>query len=1042
MKSRFFPAVFAAAFFAAPLASGQLVINEIDADQIGGDTAEFVELYDGGAGNTALDGYVLVLFNGHGDSSYAAYDLDGYSTDASGFFVLGNEGVNGAQITIPSNGLQNGADAVALYTGNDTDFPNGTAPTTANLVDAIVYGTSDSDDAGLLAGLGETIQCDENANGSKGTESNSRTPDGDTTIAAATPTPGAANNSGAPDTDPPVLDSLDPVDDATDVSVTTNLSLTFDESVAAGTGNLTIKKVADDSVVDTIDVATATFAGSTVTAPLSASLANSTAYYVLLDAGAIEDLAGNPFGGIADTTAWTFTTAAPDTTAPGIAELSPADGSMAGRNTNLVITFDENVQLGTGNVVVRKASDASAVETIDVAGGQVTVDGAKLTIPRTVTLDYSTAYYVEVDAGVATDLSGNPFAGISGADAWKFTTVAPPAVLIAQYYEGSGYNKYIELWNISAAEVTMDGYVLTVWSNANTENWKADGGAPNSRFALDGLVIPANSRFLIKHPSATSPGYAVSNANAEDGDATQFNGDDSVVLYYDEDQDGTLTTGEILDAVGFTDAGAEGSNTSFYRLTRDQGYDFNAGSTVLDYAAVWQNVDTDTVDATSDQADDIALQYVPGAPEVPVLDSFAVANDLPNTAVVAVVLSHTWSGGTPDEFRVSELSDFSDAAWQAYEPTIVHNLSAGTGAKTLYFQLRNADGESAAVSDSIDLVDYTYPNSVMFTQYHEGAANNKYIEITNTGDSSVDLTGYAVGAFRNAASENWKISGFAPGSTIDLAGITLAAGQTMIVANNSAVTPRDAGTLAPPDLASGSVSHNGNDSYALYFDADQDGLYGTSELLDALSFTDAGNEGKDTGFVRNPADTGQGFDFTLGTSILDHAGIWSEVDIATVDAAATTDNAYLGTYPGGIPSSDYLAWIGGYDVGGQTAFGDDPDGDGATNGEEWYYFASDPSKAGAHGAPVSVATAAGAGAFTFTHRRPVNRNGATESYQWSTDLAAWTASGQSADGLTVTLTPGTATPDVAGYEVVTVTVQVTAGTPPAMLFGRLELTAP
>ena len=57
--------------------SPSVVINEVDADQTGTDSAEFVELFDGGAGNTALDGLVLVLYNGSDDASYLAFDLDG-----------------------------------------------------------------------------------------------------------------------------------------------------------------------------------------------------------------------------------------------------------------------------------------------------------------------------------------------------------------------------------------------------------------------------------------------------------------------------------------------------------------------------------------------------------------------------------------------------------------------------------------------------------------------------------------------------------------------------------------------------------------------------------------------------------------------------------------------------------------------------------------------------------------------------------------------------------------------------------------------------
>jgi hypothetical protein len=166
-----------------------LVINEVDGDTPGTDTAEFVELYDGGVGNTPLDGYVLVFFNGSNDSVYAEYDLDTFTTDANGYFVIGNVGVNGVQITFSSNGLQNGADAVALYTGNPGDV---SAPTTTSLVDAVVHDTSDSDDTGLLTGLGQTTQYNEAENGDKDNESIARSPDGGpfTTQLA---TPGAAN---------------------------------------------------------------------------------------------------------------------------------------------------------------------------------------------------------------------------------------------------------------------------------------------------------------------------------------------------------------------------------------------------------------------------------------------------------------------------------------------------------------------------------------------------------------------------------------------------------------------------------------------------------------------------------------------------------------------------------------------------------------------------------------------------------------------------------------------------------------------------------
>ncbi|SHI29931.1 ExeM/NucH family extracellular endonuclease [Wenxinia saemankumensis] len=164
-------------------------ISEIDADQDGTDSAEFVELFDGGAGNTSLDGLTLVLFNGNGDAAYTTIPLDGYSTNEDGYFVIGSDLVDNVDLVAwTTNGLQNGADAVALYLGGAP--ATGEAATTTNLVDAVVYGTNDAADTGLLAALGQTVQYDEDANGDSEGESLIR--QGDGSFVAGTPSPGGA----------------------------------------------------------------------------------------------------------------------------------------------------------------------------------------------------------------------------------------------------------------------------------------------------------------------------------------------------------------------------------------------------------------------------------------------------------------------------------------------------------------------------------------------------------------------------------------------------------------------------------------------------------------------------------------------------------------------------------------------------------------------------------------------------------------------------------------------------------------------------------
>jgi uncharacterized delta-60 repeat protein len=157
-----------------------VVINEVDSDQFTIlDQAEFIELYDGGVGNTSLTGRVLVLYDGESDASYLAFDLDDYMTDSAGYFTLGTDFIPGYDYWFELNTLQNGADAVALYNGDASQFPNGTPLTTANLLDAVVYDTSDADDPGLLALLNPgQPQVDENALGTGMMVSIGRCPDG------------------------------------------------------------------------------------------------------------------------------------------------------------------------------------------------------------------------------------------------------------------------------------------------------------------------------------------------------------------------------------------------------------------------------------------------------------------------------------------------------------------------------------------------------------------------------------------------------------------------------------------------------------------------------------------------------------------------------------------------------------------------------------------------------------------------------------------------------------------------------------------------
>ena len=107
---------------------------------------------------------------------------------------------------------------------------------------------------------------------------------------------------------PPVITLLDPADGATGVAIASNLTVTFDENIAIGTGNITLKNLTDlsQTVIDITDGAQVSVSGTILTINPTNDLLVGKNYAVQLDAGAVTDLIGSPFAGITDDTTWNF----------------------------------------------------------------------------------------------------------------------------------------------------------------------------------------------------------------------------------------------------------------------------------------------------------------------------------------------------------------------------------------------------------------------------------------------------------------------------------------------------------------------------------------------------------------------------------------------------------------------------------------------------------------------------------------------------------------------------------------------------------------
>ena len=178
---------------------GQIVINELDSDTPSIDDKEFVELKST-TPFFSLNGYVLVFFNAGstspyiGTTSYYAIDLDGYTTDVNGNFLVGNVLLTPTPaLSMLDATLQNGPDAIALYQANDTDFPLNTPATATGLVHAIAYSSNGTTQpTALMTILNVTVCVNENATSNAANHSIQRKVDG--TYEVKAPTPGMNND--------------------------------------------------------------------------------------------------------------------------------------------------------------------------------------------------------------------------------------------------------------------------------------------------------------------------------------------------------------------------------------------------------------------------------------------------------------------------------------------------------------------------------------------------------------------------------------------------------------------------------------------------------------------------------------------------------------------------------------------------------------------------------------------------------------------------------------------------------------------------------
>jgi hypothetical protein len=141
-----------------------------------------------------------------------------------------------------------------------------------------------------------------------------------------------------------------------------------------------------------------------------------------------------------------------DVANPVIVSFNPVLGvEEVSVNSSLVLTFDENVKKGTGNIIIKGESNT---KTIDVTSEAVTIGAdARVVTIKPGEMESDEKYTVTVDPGSFTDLLDNKFMGTPAATPWTFTTAGTSGPMVLSLSPANG-SKDGSLFNLQLSFLT------------------------------------------------------------------------------------------------------------------------------------------------------------------------------------------------------------------------------------------------------------------------------------------------------------------------------------------------------------------------------------------------------------------------------------------------------------------------------------------------------------------------------------------------------------------------------------------------------------
>ncbi len=190
----------------------------------------------------------------------------------------------------------------------------------------------------------------------------------------------------------PKLVSSTPADDSLTVTPAANITLTFDQPVTKGTGNIYIVRTSDNQIIQTIDVTTASVTGSGTTWTIDppADMVAGVAYAVRIDNKTFANANGQVYKGIRDNTSLNFTVAA--VAAPVIGNLNGDSVSyvedsayvLLDSGGNATVSDADSVNFSGGKMIVQITAGGTAAQDVlfirdEVAGAnKIILSGASI----------------------------------------------------------------------------------------------------------------------------------------------------------------------------------------------------------------------------------------------------------------------------------------------------------------------------------------------------------------------------------------------------------------------------------------------------------------------------------------------------------------------------------------------------------------------------------------------------------------------------------------------------------------------------------------